>query len=329
MLKYYLHKLFGVINMKNKIFVIIPLILLITGCVGIAKPFGSSGGMDLDTAIKEAAARMEKNLSQGTKVALVSMASSSVQFSEYVINRLEAALVNNRKLVVLDRANLDKVRAEQGFQLSGEVDDASAKGIGKLLGAGAIVTGSFMSIGDMYTLTIKAINIETATVVVSYPADIAASIRIEALLASGGGAGTGTRATQAGGTPAATHALIDGTYTFNPRIQAFQGARSVPVYLDKVVVLRGYITFYINSTSRGEGGYTDGIIGKWDSATLKDMDTNRYGALVQAVPKGPVYGSATRYELNFQKFYGKRLTLASPDVPPIEFYNIVLDKPDN
>jgi hypothetical protein len=42
----------------------------------------------------------------------------------------------------------------------------------------------------VYTLTLKAINIETATVAVSYPADIAKSARIETMLARGGGAGT-------------------------------------------------------------------------------------------------------------------------------------------
>jgi hypothetical protein len=155
--------------------------------------------MDLDAAIREAAAQMGQNLPKGTEVALVSVASSSAQFSEYVIGRLEAALVNGKKLVVVDRANLDKIREEQGFQLSGEVDDNSAKSIGKLLGAGAIVTGAFADLGDMYSLTLKAINIETATVAVSYPADIAKSTRIETLLASGGGAGTGTRTVQRGG----------------------------------------------------------------------------------------------------------------------------------
>jgi hypothetical protein len=89
---------------------------------------------------------------------------------------------------VVDRANLDRVREEQGFQLSGEVDDDSAKAIGKILGAGAIVTGSFVNLGDVYGLTLKAINMETAMVAVSYPADIAKSKRIETLLASGGGA---------------------------------------------------------------------------------------------------------------------------------------------
>ncbi|MDR2178642.1 MAG: DUF1566 domain-containing protein, partial [Treponema sp.] len=85
-------------------------------------------------------------------------------------------------------ANLDKVREEQGFQASGEVDDESAKSIGKLLGAGAIVTGSLTDLGDVYSLTLKAIDIETATVAMSYLADLTKSPRIETLMASGGGA---------------------------------------------------------------------------------------------------------------------------------------------
>jgi hypothetical protein len=173
--------------------------MLLAGCVGAAPGTGSgglsagpsaltgrSGGVDLDAAIREAAAQMGENLPGGTTVALVSVASSSMQFSEYVISRLEAALVSGKRLVVVDRANLDKIREEQGFQLSGEVDDNSAKTIGKLLGAGAIVTGSFANLGDVYSLTLKAIDMETATVAVSYPADIAKSTRIETLLASGG-----------------------------------------------------------------------------------------------------------------------------------------------
>jgi hypothetical protein len=144
--------------------------------------------MDLDAAIREAAAQMETKIPSGTMIALVSVASPSTEFSTQVLTRLESAIVSSGKLVVVDRANLDKIRAEQGFQLSGEVDDESAKSIGKLLGAGAIVTGSLADLGDVYSLTLKAINIETATVAVSYLADLAKSIRVETLLASGGGA---------------------------------------------------------------------------------------------------------------------------------------------
>jgi hypothetical protein len=162
--------------------------------VVILKPAQQTAGMDLDAAIREAARQMEARLPGGTKVALVSVASPSTAFSENVINRLESAIVGSGKLVVVDRANLDKIRSEQGFQLSGEVDDNSAKSIGKLLGAGAIVTGSLSDLGDVYSLTLKAINIETATVAVSYLADLAKTQRIATLLASGGGAGSGRTA---------------------------------------------------------------------------------------------------------------------------------------
>jgi hypothetical protein len=189
--------------MKKLFFCVISLIMVLMGCA-ISRPAeiktnSNSPGMDLDVAIRDAGAQMGENLQGGTKIALVNVASSSAQLSEYIISRLEAALVNGKKLVVVDRANLDKIREEQGFQLSGEVDDDSAKSIGKLLGAGAIITGAFADLGDVYSLTLKAINIETATVAVSYPADIARSTRIETMLASGGGARTGTRTVQTSG----------------------------------------------------------------------------------------------------------------------------------
>jgi hypothetical protein len=155
--------------------------------------------MDLDAAIKEATGQMETKIPPKTMVALVSVASPSTAFSTQVLTRLESAIVSRKNLVVVDRANLDKVREEQGFQLSGEVDDESAKSIGKLLGAGAIVTGSLADLGDVYSLTFKAINIETATVAVSYLADLAKSARVETLLASGGGA-AGMQTAQRGNT---------------------------------------------------------------------------------------------------------------------------------
>jgi hypothetical protein len=360
---------------KKMVFYVIPLLMVLMGCAGTAPetgsdsffvvpsiPSGSSNGMDLDMAIRDAASQMGKNLPAGTEIAIVSVASSSAQLSEYVISRLEAALVGGRKLVVVDRANLDKIREEQGFQLSGEVDDNSAKSIGKLLGAGAIVTGAFTDLGDVYSLTLKAINMETATIAVSYPADIARSARIETMLASGGGgAGTGARAAQRGRSPAAIPAEpipagpipaepiparpipaepiparpiparpADGTYTFNPRVQAFQGARSVSVYLDRIVVRRGYMTIYIFNTPEGDGiGYGSRLVGSWKTATLNDMDNNRFAKMVEVVAKGPPYGDACEYNLSFQNVSGTRLTLASTDRPPIEFYEIVLEQPDD
>jgi|GEM_PF-2468919 len=184
---------------------IIFLILVFFGCGSNPSSTSKSHvGMDLDTAIREAATQMETRIPSRTMVALVSLASPSTAFSTQVLTRLESAIVSNGKLIVVDRANLDKVRAEQGFQLSGEVDDESAKSIGKLLGAGAIVTGSLTDLGDVFSLTLKAINIETATVAVSYLADLTKTTRIETLLATRDGAGSGGTSTAAVSRPAST-----------------------------------------------------------------------------------------------------------------------------
>jgi hypothetical protein len=244
--------------MKKMIFCIIPVIIILMGCASsggtaMAETNSNSPGMDLDGAIREASAQMGENLPGGTKVALVSVASSSAQLSEYVISRLEAALVNGKRLVVVDRANLDKVREEQGFQLSGEVDDDSAKSIGKLLGAGAIVTGAFTDLGDVYSLTLKAINIETATVAVSYPADIVQSKRIETLLASGGGAaGTGTKTAQAGGSAPS----VAQTVTSAPAVQA-PAVPPAPTYKIGDTGPAGGLIFYDKGNNSGGWRYLE------------------------------------------------------------------------
>jgi len=168
---------------KFKFLFIMLLTVCLLGCT--SNPSSASKNPSLDEVIKQAAEKIEERLEKGTKVALINVQSPTTQFSEYVLTYLESIFVNNGKLIVVDRANLDKIRQEQGFQLSGEVSDASAKAIGKMLGAGAIVTGTLINIGDSYRLTLKAINVETATVAASYPADIAKSERVMALLASG------------------------------------------------------------------------------------------------------------------------------------------------
>jgi len=145
----------------------------------------SSDGLPLDDAIKQAAAVMEAKLPAKAKVAVINVQSPSLTFSEYALDYLESILVNDGKLTVVDRSNLDKIRQELGFQLSGEVSDESAKKIGKMIGADAIITGTLFDSGKVYTLTLQAINIESATVAASYPADVAKDSRMRALLAGG------------------------------------------------------------------------------------------------------------------------------------------------
>jgi TolB-like protein len=134
---------------------------------------------------KEAAGRIEEQIKSGTKIAILNFNSSSDQFSIYVIDELTANFLDTRKLTIIDRKEIDLIRGELNFQLSGEVSDDSMQQLGKILGAQTIVSGSLMEIGDSYRIVIRALAVQTATVEVQYRTDIANDNRVRALLASG------------------------------------------------------------------------------------------------------------------------------------------------
>jgi formylglycine-generating enzyme required for sulfatase activity len=126
----------------------------------------------LDQAIQEAAKDIEDNVQAGQKIAVLNFTSPTEQFSEYVLYQLSEKLVNGRKLTVVDRNELDLIRQEEQFQLSGEVSDESAQAIGKKLGAQLIVSGSINAIGNVYHFRIRTLAVETAAVETSYSADV-------------------------------------------------------------------------------------------------------------------------------------------------------------
>ena len=186
----------------KKIYLALIVMLVLTG--GCVTTKANPDEVSLNTAIREAASLMENRLSEGTRVALVNFTSPSQVFSEYVLDQLSGVLVNSGKLIVVDRANLDRIRQELGFNASGEVSDASAQEIGKMLGAQAVVTGTYTVIGDLQHAMFKTIVTETAAVAVQHNADIANDRRIQALLASdaGASAGGGSRGVSYSGTSA-------------------------------------------------------------------------------------------------------------------------------
>jgi len=144
----------------KKICLALAVFLLITACG--SSPTANPDEVSLSTAIRMAAAQMETRLNAGTKIALINFTSPSQAFSDYVLDELSAVLVNNGQLVIVDRANLDKIRQELGFNSSGEVSDKSMQEIGQILGAQAIVTGSLTSIGNLRRVMFKTIITETA-----------------------------------------------------------------------------------------------------------------------------------------------------------------------
>ncbi|MDR0315916.1 MAG: SUMF1/EgtB/PvdO family nonheme iron enzyme [Treponema sp.] len=171
------------------------------GCAGGAKQAGS-GSITLDQAIQAAAENIENNVQAGQKIAVLNFSSPSIPFSVYVIEELSEQLVNGKKLVVVDRRDLDLIRQEEDFQMSGEVSDESAQAIGKKLGAQLIISGSLTPMGGVYRFRIRTLNVESATIVASSSADLSAGeTRISSLLTE----------TPVSNTPAAQPAPVSAT----------------------------------------------------------------------------------------------------------------------
>jgi len=145
--------------------------------------FGQSNKpVPLDRAIKEAADNIDARITAKSKIALINFSSSSILFSNYVLDELTANLVNSGQLIVVDRKEIDLIREELKFQYSGDVDDNSMQELGHMLGAQAIVSGSLTDIGGSYRIVIRVLNVKTTVTEVQYRTNIVNDNNVRALL---------------------------------------------------------------------------------------------------------------------------------------------------
>jgi len=329
--------------------------LLIVSCA--SKPAVNPDEVSLNTAIRQAAARMETRLGAGTKVALVNFTSPSQAFSEYVLDELSSVLVNDGILTVVDRANLDRIRQELGFNSSGEVSEKSMQEIGQMLGAQALVTGSLTSIAELRRVMFKVIITETAAVAVQHPADIINDRRVQALLASdakasggGGSQGVNYGAASAGNNksgaasggraaaPAQASRPANGIYTYWPRLRATKaGLPADNVFIAQITVAGGYMTIHFARTARGAWNSS----AEWDYApsgfyykenfTLQDLD-NPSRSYNPVSDQSTSNGMGRIWSISFNQINSKRFRLTfqlySGDNPPYIIDEIILGEPD-
>ena len=160
-------------------------ILAVLGIVCACASTGDTKEMELDDAIELASSDINDTLSAGTKVALLNFSSSSDVFSDYVLEEISIHLVRGKKLVVVDRREMELIRGEMDFQMSGDVSDESAQQIGKMLGAQSIVSGSLVFMGEDYRFRTKVINVNTAAIETSLSVIVWDDRQIQHLLNQG------------------------------------------------------------------------------------------------------------------------------------------------
>jgi len=131
---------------------------------------GSASGNSMNTttgvegALARAANETLKNVPSKSKIAIVYITAQDRSTTEYIAGELEYIWVN-AGFTIIDRSQLDRIRREQNFQMSGEVDDNTAVSIGKIIGANIIVTGRVDGEGNLRRLRLRALDTQTAQVV--------------------------------------------------------------------------------------------------------------------------------------------------------------------
>ena len=142
--------------------------------------------VELSGAIRDVSHHLNSNVPAGRMIAFVNVQSGSVDLSNFIVDDLIANAVTDRIFTVVDRQQLDHIRAEQNIQLSGEVDDNTALSIGRFSGAQTVVTGWISSLGGYFRLTVRALDVETAHVQGQYNRVIGTERAMAALIGTGG-----------------------------------------------------------------------------------------------------------------------------------------------
>jgi hypothetical protein len=117
-----------------------------------------------DDAVAQTYTTLSQSIPEGSRVALINIASNDGDEGVYYADELAVMFVNARRYTMVDRASIDVVLGEQNFQMSGYVDDDSAVSIGKFLGATVVITGSINGSGARKRLVLKALDVRTAEI---------------------------------------------------------------------------------------------------------------------------------------------------------------------
>ncbi|ULQ59261.1 CsgG/HfaB family protein [Brucepastera parasyntrophica] len=292
----------------------------------------------LDSAILEGTAYLNQNIPEGTKLAIIAVKSDYPALSEYVIDTLTENIVNGRSFTVVERNQLDVIRTELHFQMSGDVDDNSAQAIGQMAGAQTIVVGAVSALGNKWRLSLRALTVEKAEVQGLFSKNIPDTGIMEALTSgadtakgrpadgdTAGQAQNTLRPLQSVTTTSQTSKLQNGMYTLMPRPRGRLNGVWEDIYISRIEVDNEYITIFFENKETAGDGY--GRIGSvnWDAgyATLIDLDRPS----VYKKNTGRT-GKNNGYIVScvFQRIDGKRLRMENRQ--GIIFTEITLGNPD-
>jgi len=165
---------------------ILTLFIMAAAITGIAFAGGGKDSRvdELDAAVRDTSNYLNSVIPARSKIVILNIQSDSPALSDYIIDELISNAVNDKMFSVVDRQQLDAIRAEQNFQWSGEVADSQALAIGQFFGAQTIISGAIGRLGNGYRLRIRALEVQTALVQGQFNRNINSSVLIADIVAS-------------------------------------------------------------------------------------------------------------------------------------------------
>ena len=118
----------------------------------------------IEGALVRAAEEVSENFTVRAGIAIVYIEAEDRSQTDFIAGELEH-LLRRKGFVIIDRADLDRIRAEQRFGLSGEVDDNTAAKIGNIAGANVVITGRVDGTGNLRRLRLRALDTSTGRVI--------------------------------------------------------------------------------------------------------------------------------------------------------------------
>ena len=136
----------------------------------------------LERAIVSSVQYLFDRLPEGSKIAVYGFSTPANARVEDGINLLSDHLIDEittlfsreyPRFITTNRDKIEVVRKELNLQLSGDINDETAKSIGKMVEADFVITGSIRRVYGGYRITVRPITVETNIVFSTASANIA------------------------------------------------------------------------------------------------------------------------------------------------------------
>jgi TolB-like protein len=124
---------------------------------------GDPNAVTLDEAIADIASYFIGRLPPSSNLAITGFEADTEELSSYTVEELWNRFELAGGFVMVDRQNLERIRAEMNYQMSGEVSDESARAIGKQFGVQYIIYGRVTRMGNEYRIAAYASDVEKAS----------------------------------------------------------------------------------------------------------------------------------------------------------------------